>query len=227
MPAPLPVARGSSRDRPIRRARSPAGRGGGSSSGAHAPLRRGLRCHQQRLVRARAGARHDIDAGAGDDLPSLAQAALAAGAQEGLDVHEVARVGLDDGGEDVAGEGDELDGEVGGGPGEQQQQQARWEPPVADAAGGADEAEGVEERDDVADDGEEPPEGDGAELEVGPAEAAAAVAVDEPLVPVGLAPEGGEDAGVVRGEAGGQGPLGLPAAAGGGDVDVVFWVLRR
>lgn len=59
------------------------------------------------------------------------------------------------------------------------------------------------------------------------AAAAAAAAVDEPLVAVRLAPDRLEDARLVGGEPGGQGPLGLLAASGGEGLDVVFWVLEE
>lgn len=207
----------NSSSRPHRTVRRPCGRG----ARHHTALRRGLRGHQQRLVGTRRRRRRQ-------QHPGLPQAALAAGAQERLDAREVARVGLDDGGDDVAGDGDQLDEEVGGGPGEQDEGQARGQAALDAAGGGADEAQRLQEGDDVADDGDEAPEGGGAELQVqAAAAAAAAVAVDEPLVAVGLAPDGLEGARVAGGEAGGQGPLGLLAAARGEDLDVVFGVLGR
>lgn len=204
----------SSPHRPIRRPRGRAAR-------HHPALGPGLRGHQQRLVVTPIGTRTRRRR---QQEPGVAQAALAAGAQERLDVGEVARVGLDDGGDDVADDGDQLGEEVGGGPGEQDEGQVRGQAAVDAADRGAHEAQRLQQGDDVADERDETPQGGGAELQVQAAEAAA-VAVDEPLVAVGLAAQGLEDACVAGAEARREGALGLLATARREDVDVVFGVL--
>ena len=146
-----------------------------SSTGAHPALHDpGLRCdHQRRVV----DGGHAAAPGRGPP-----QTLLAPPAQERLDPLAVPRVGLDDGRQDVAHDGHQLDDEVDEPPRQHRHQHAGRQA-AANPACGADQRDGVGEGHEVADDREQAPDRGGAELHVQPA---AAVAVYPPLVAPGL-----------------------------------------
>lgn len=147
--------------------------------------------------------------------------ALPAARKKVLHAHQIPRIRLNNRRQHITDHRNELEREVDGAPDEHGGDEERRQAAV-DAARQPHERQGVQQRDNVADDGKEGPQGHGAELHV---QAAAAVAVDPPLIAPGFGAEGLEHAGVVGGEAWGKGFAGLFTGAGGGDEDVVFGVL--
>lgn len=134
-----------------RRRRGPSTSGHGAVRGRrgdHAGLRAGLRGDQQRIADGRParGFHGPARGGSGGSGGAGARPLACPLPQEGLDPHAVARVGLDDGREDVAHDRDELDSEVDQGP-EEHRREGRGGQASLDLPRGADEGQGVDERD--------------------------------------------------------------------------------
>lgn len=85
--------------------------------------------------------------------------------EEGLESGEIASIGLDNGRDNVADKGYQLDGEVDGGPDEHRDQYGRGKAAL-DLSRRVDEGYGFEEGDKVAHEGDKTPKGNRTELDV-------------------------------------------------------------
>ncbi|KUI62298.1 hypothetical protein VP1G_11313 [Cytospora mali] len=177
----------STRSRPSSRRHSPIG-----STRAHPALQPRLRGHHKRLIHTdrHTPRRTTTRTTATTSSSSAPKVLLAPLPQEGLHPHTVPGIRLDDGSQDIPRDGHQLDDKVDERPDDHGHQHGRGQAAAAHAARGADQRERVGEGDEVAHDGEQPPDRGGPELHVQPA---AAVAVDPPLVAPGLAADGLED----------------------------------